>query len=295
MPDMPLPPGVIVADTITKPGAEARGRVMISGSHGGVYPAYLAIKAGLRAVILNDAGVGKGHAGIGCLDYCRQRGMAAATVAHDSCRIGDAADMLARGRISHVNDIARACGVEPGQPCFEAAERLLAAPPPPDRPLGKGEEQENRRVVDGGARRSDARRSDARCIVLIDSAALVEPDDAGQIVITGSHGGLVGGKPVMALRVDAHAAFFNDAGFGADDWGISRLPALDERGIIAATVAAASARIGEAESTWRDGILSAVNRTARQAGLAVGQSCFSAVERLMKTRSEPSGCSSQRP
>lgn len=275
MPDTPLPPGLIATDTITKPGPQVRGRVMICGSHGGVYPAYLAVKAGLRAVILNDAGVGKDHAGTGCLDYCRQRGMAAATVAHDSCRIGDAADMLARGRISHVNDIARACGVEPGQPCLEAAERLREAPRPLDLPLAKGEEQENRHVVDGGARRGDARR-----IVLIDSAALVKPDDAGQIVITGSHGGLVGGNPAMALRVDAHAAFFNDAGFGAEGWGISRLPALDERGIVAATVAAASARIGEAESTWRDGVLSAVNRTARQAGLAVGQSCVSAVALL---------------
>lgn len=50
-------------------------------------------------------------------------------------------------------------------------------PPPPDLPLGNGEKQENRRVVDGGARHGNA-----RCIVLIDSAALVEPDDAGQKV-----------------------------------------------------------------------------------------------------------------
>jgi hypothetical protein len=270
MPDTLLPPGVIAADTITKPGPEARGRVMISGSHGGAYPAYLAVKAGLRAVILNDAGVGKDSAGIGCLDYCGQRSMAAATVAHDSCRIGDAADMLARGRISHANAIARACGVEAGQSCFEAAERLRAAPLPHVLPLGKGEKQESRRVLKGVGLR----------IVLIDSAALIEPDDAGQIVITGSHGGLVGGNPAMALRVDAYAAFFNDAGFGADDWGISRLPALDERGIVAATVATASARIGEAESTWRDGVLSAVNRTAQRVGLAVGQSCVDAVTLL---------------
>lgn len=270
MPNLPLPPGILAADTITKLGPEARGRVVVSGSHGGVYPAHLAVKAGLRAVILNDAGIGKERAGIGGLDYCQCAGMAAATVSHNSCRIGDTADMLARGRISHVNDLARDCGVAPGQSCLEAAERLRAAPPPPGLPLGKGVVKEGRRVLEGCACR----------IVLIDSAAMVEPADAGQIVVTGSHGGLVGGDPAMALRVEAFAAFFNDAGFGADDQGITRLPALDERGIIAATVTADSARIGEAESTYRDGVLSAVNRAAERAGLRTGQDCTEVIGML---------------
>lgn len=275
MPNPPPPPGILAADTITKLGPEARGKVVVSGSHGGVYPAHLAVKAGLRAVILNDAGIGKDRAGIGCLDYCQRVGMAAATVAHDSCRIGDTADILARGRISHANDLARDCGVVPGQGCLEAAERLCAASPPPGIPAAGVEMKEGRRVLDDGPGR----------IVLIDSAALVEPTDTGQIVVTGSHGGLVGGDPAMALRVEALAAFFNDAGFGANDQGITRLPALDERGIIAATVSASSARIGEAESTYRDGVLSAVNRTAERAGLCAGQACRDAIAMLLNVDS----------
>jgi hypothetical protein len=48
---------------------------------------------------------------------------------------------------------------------------------------------------------------------------------------------------------------------------VSRLPALDRRGIAAATVSAASARIGDARSTYEDGVLSRVNARAAALGL----------------------------
>src|SRR5215203_2491021 len=96
-------PGILAADTITKLPPDARGAVVVSGSHGGRYPGYLAVKAGLRAVILNDAGVGRDAAGIGALPYLEALGIAAAAVSHASCRIGDTADMLFRGTISHAN------------------------------------------------------------------------------------------------------------------------------------------------------------------------------------------------
>ena len=92
----------------------------------------------------------------------------------------------------------------------------------------------------------------------------------GTIVVTGSHGGLLGGKPETALKYDARAALFNDAGIGIDDAGTTRLAALDARGIAAATVAAASARIGDARSTYEDGILTRVNMSAAALGIAPG-------------------------
>ncbi len=98
------------------------------------------------------------------------------------------------------------------------------------------------------------------------------PEHEGTIVVTGSHGGLLGGKPETALKYDARAALFNDAGIGVDDAGITRLPALDTRGIAAATVAAASARIGDARSTWEEGILSRVNACAAALGARLGMS-----------------------
>ncbi|HEX8168686.1 MAG TPA: hypothetical protein VF601_23235 [Beijerinckiaceae bacterium] len=251
-------PGVVAADTITKLPPDASGAVVVSGSHGGRYPGYLAAKAGVRAVILNDAGVGHDAAGIGALAYLEALGIAAAAVSHESCRIGDTQDMLARGRVSHANAAARAAGVIPDMACLEAAVLLTGAAhvraEAPEVGEGRGE------IADAGARR----------IVLVDSAAMVVPADAGAVVVTGSHGGLVGGDPAMALRTEAFAAVFNDAGIGLEEAGIGRLPALDRRGMAAFTVAAASARIGEARSTFEDGIVSRANDTAARLGAAAG-------------------------
>ena len=247
---------IVLAGTITKLPAEAAGAVVVCGSHGGRYPGFLAARARLRAIILNDAGIGLDEAGIGGLPYLEVVGMAAATVGHLSCTIGDAADMMAHGRVSRANAVAAALGVLPGMGCAEAAECLRAAASA----QGSGDP-----VGEGRSERPGPRR-----IVLLDSASLVDPADAGQVVVTGSHGGLIGGDPAMALRVDAYAAAFNDAG-RPDGPGITRLPALDARGIAAITVAAHSARIGDAASTLDDGIISAANRTALAAGARVGQ------------------------
>jgi hypothetical protein len=104
--------------------------VLVAGSHGGIVAAYLGAKAGAHALILNDAGIGKDRAGIAGLAWLEQIGMAAAAVDCMSARIGDGADTLAHGVISHANRDAAACGVVPGQSCREAAERLRGAAAP---------------------------------------------------------------------------------------------------------------------------------------------------------------------
>lgn len=258
MPDT-LPPGIVLADTITKLPPGAAGAVIVAASHGGRYPGHLAARAAARAVILNDAGGGANLAGIGALPLLDAAGIAAAAVSHLSCRIGDASDMLARGRVSHANSVARAAGVLPGMACRDAALRLRAAP------------QRHAELPPLGEIRDEvALAGTARRILLLDSASLVQPGDAGQIVVTGSHGGLLGGRPGSALAVAAFAAAFNDAGIGMDRAGLSRLPAQEARGIAAITVAAASARIGEAASTYRDGIVSAANGPAARLGAHAG-------------------------
>ncbi len=121
-------------------------------------------------------------------------------------------------------------------------------------------------------------------MILVDSASLVTAEDVGAIIITGSHGGLIGGDPQKALRVDGFAAIFNDAGIGKDDAGITRLPALDDRGIAAFTVAASSARIGDARSTLSDGLISRVNKTAEVLGAREGQHAGEVCERWAQVR-----------
>jgi hypothetical protein len=227
----------------------------------------------LRAVILNDAGVGKDEAGVAGLAYLDEFGMAAATIGYDTARIGDGRDMAARGVLSRVNAAAARVGCAPGMSCAEAARRLVAAPLPttvPD-PLA-----ETRHVV---------RAEPGEPVVsALDSAALVGQQDVGQIVITGSHGGLLGGRPETALKADCRAALFNDAGIGIDGAGVTRLPALDARGIAAATVAADSARIGDGRSAWESGIISHVNEHAAACGGASGMTVAQLVACLIAGR-----------
>jgi hypothetical protein len=253
---MAEPGDILVTDSITRLDAP-RGKVVVAASHGAIYAAYLAAGSGARAVILNDASVGRDQAGIGGLAYLAGFGMPAAAIAHDSARIGDGADMLARGRISHANAPARALGVVPGQGCRAAAECLRAAP---ELAREVPALAETRTLLDPGP----------PPVWAIDSASLVRPEDDGAILVTGSHGALLGGRPDSALKASPRAALFSDAGVGIDQAGITRLPALAARGIAAATVAAASARIGDAKSLYHDGVISHVNAVAAQAGARVG-------------------------
>ena len=251
-----LPP-ILTVDSITRIGTEAGDAVVVNGSHGGVYAAYLAAKLHVAAVIFNDAGVGRDRAGIAGLQYLADLGIPAAAIGHDSARIGDGADMMVRGRITHANGLAQALGCRPGMACREAAACLQRSrsgnrEPPPER--------------EG----SFLLFADPPAVWALDSASLIGPKHTGAIVVTGSHGGLLGGRPDTALKYDALAALFNDAGIGVDDAGISRLPALEARGIAAGTVAAASARIGDARSTFEDGVLSRINERAAALGTAPG-------------------------
>ena len=251
---------IVIAATITKLPPGSVGAVLVTGSHGGVYPGQLAVAAGVRAVIFHDAGIGRDQAGIASLALLEAVGIPVAAIAHSSARVGDADDMMARGIISRANAPAAALGVKPGLACAAAADLMHAAILRRER-LPASEE-----------RRSVSRPENSRrALVLIDSASMVDPvADRGAIVVTGSHGGLVGGDPARALAAAAFAAAYNDAGIGIDNAGIARLPALETRGIAGLTVAAASARIGEARSTFEDGIISAVNPTAAALGAVVG-------------------------
>lgn len=252
-----MPAAIIVADSITRVGSEAAGAVVVNASHGGVYAAYLAAKLDAAAAIFNDASVGRDRAGIGGLDYLEQLGIAAATVGHDTARIGDGADMMAHGVITHANALAASLGVGAGQSCRDAAARLQQA-------------RQMHRAPPEALEAAFLLISETPHVWALDSASLVAPEHREGVVVTGSHGGVLGGKPETALKYDVLGALFNDAGIGKDEAGVSRLPVLNGRGIAAATVSAASARIGDARSTYEDGSISRVNARAAALGLRDG-------------------------
>lgn len=250
---------VVFLDSITDVNSAHAGMVAASGSHGGLYPAAIASQAGLRAAAFNDAGIGFQRAGVEGVLALAEQGMAAIAADCFSCLIGDADDLGTNGRVSVANDVAASVGVTVGMSITEALDRLRQAPIPTGR-LAKVEEARN-----------ETRLKSGLVIQLLDSASLVTGDDAGSIVVTGSHGALIGGDPVRALKAHARIAVFNDAGGGKQNVGVTRLPALDARGVAAVTVAATSARIGDAASALATGEISNINNGARGLGARVGQ------------------------
>ncbi len=269
MSDAATSPRVMTVDTITKLDASHRGQVVIAASHGGEYAGYCAAKGGVRGVILNDAGAGKDRAGIGSLRSLDALRIAAATAGHMSCRIGDGADMREHGIVSFVNETAARVGCAAGQTVAECAARMLAVPLSDVAVPAHAESRFVMRDTPGQAR-----------VIAMDSASLIQPADAGCIVITASHGALLGGNPDKAIGPDVLAAVFNDAGVGKDRAAISRLPALDQRGIAAATVSSDSARIGDGRSVYEEGVLSHVNRTAAAMGVKPGMTTREFVDRV---------------
>jgi hypothetical protein len=261
---------VRVLDSISQLNAGARGAVVVCGSHGALFPAWLAANARVRAVIFNDAGLGRHSAGIAGVAWLGGLGISACAVDHRSARIGDGADMLASGTVSMVNDVAASHGCLPGHTCRQAAQCLL-----------ENAEDGDEEIPEIGETRVRIANTGHREVWLLDSVTLARPEDRRSILVTGSHGALLGGRPDTALEVDVFAAFFNDAGGGKDDAGFTRLPILDERGVAAGTVSSNTARIGDGRSTYDTGVLSRVNEVAQRLDLREGLTVREAVARLV--------------
>lgn len=263
-----MAPDIRFLDSITDADADAQGCVAVCGSHGGLLAAALASQAGLRAVILNDAGRGLNDAGIAGVKALADVGMAACAVDCMSAEIGSARDAFASGLISYANPVAARLGVGSGQAVKDTL-RLLAKAGRPAAMLGEIVEARWEADVEGAR------------ILCVDSASLITPEDAGRIIVTGSHGGLIGGNPARACKAEARFVGFCDAGRGKNDIGISRLPALDARRIAAVALDCMSCEIGSAASALESGVVSAVNEAARHYGICRGMSQKEAIQAVV--------------
>ena len=112
-----------------------------------------------------------------------------------------------------------------------------------------------------------------RAVILMDSISHVTPDDAGQIVVSASHGGASSAK--FATQQKLAAVFFNDA-------GIVALGILDNDKVPAGAVGHRTARIGDAEDTWQHGVISHLNESGQRCGLRKGERLQEAVARLLE-------------
>ncbi len=115
----------LLVDSITEAVTNGAGRIVISGSHGGLSSGRYALQARPALVVFNDAGVGKGAAGIAALALLQDAGIAACAVAHSSACIGQAQSTLDDGVLSHCNPRAAALGLGAGQPLREALREAL--------------------------------------------------------------------------------------------------------------------------------------------------------------------------
>ncbi|MCX7141581.1 MAG: hypothetical protein NT123_10945 [Proteobacteria bacterium] len=113
---------------------------------------------------------------------------------------------------------------------------------------------------------------------IVDSITELGPADEGCIAVSGSHGGMSSARYALAAR--PRLSVFNDAGVGKDAAGLAALAFLQSHGLAACTVAHASARIGEAQSTFAEGVVSHANALAAALGVQAGENCKAMVERL---------------
>jgi hypothetical protein len=117
----------------------------------------------------------------------------------------------------------------------------------------------------------------AGAVFLLDSITQVDNSHTGCVVVTGSHGGVSAAR--FALDVRAALYVFNDAGGGKEQAGVAGLDLLEAASIAAICVSHNSARIGEAQDTFENGMISAVNPSAARAGLKTGEPLRVALER----------------
>ncbi|MDQ2778401.1 MAG: hypothetical protein M3Y32_02455 [Pseudomonadota bacterium] len=117
---------VLLVDSITQLEAADAGAVVITGSHGGRSAATYALALTLRLVIFNDAGRRQGPRRQRCTRTAAGRGLRRGCGSPHSARIGEARDAWEHGVLSHVNELAAARGLMPGQGVQAALQRASA-------------------------------------------------------------------------------------------------------------------------------------------------------------------------
>ena len=262
---------IVVLDSLTHCDEESvtTRDVVVAGSFAGALAFGFALERGVRGLVAHAAGVGRDDAGISGLPLADRLGGPAAAVETTSARLGDGWNVWCDGVIAHVNAAAAALGVEAKQPAAAAAHAMLGAPPGTASPAPLIDRRPRVVAELGGGR-----------VVLMDSMSFAQPEHRADVLCAGSHGGRVNVERLVSVR--PRGALFNDGGGARDDSGLSGLAVLDAAGVAAVCVDAMSARIGDPESTYADGVVSAVNQTARRAGVVVGQPAAEAARRMLR-------------
>jgi len=118
-------------------------------------------------------------------------------------------------------------------------------------------------------------------LFLLDSIAHISSSQANAVVVSGSHGGRSAAEFVIALSQKPSCVFFNDAGGGKDNAGKVALKMLQAHGVPCACYSHLSARIGEAQDGYDNGLVSGVNELAKALGIELNMPVDKAVKLIL--------------
>jgi hypothetical protein len=119
-------------------------------------------------------------------------------------------------------------------------------------------------------------------VLLLDSISEILPEDTNKIVVAGSHGSQ--NVPRYALSVPLGGAVFNDAGVGKDHAGVASFGILSNGGLPAVAVSHNTARIGDAQDVYENGIISTANELATDLGAEPGMTVADYIALVDATR-----------
>jgi hypothetical protein len=244
--------------------------VAVGASFAGAATAAMAMRPGVKAWIAHEGGPGKDEAGIGGLPLAQRFGIPAAAIATMTAGLSRGMTLIT-GTVSRANEAAMALGVRPGLTGGEAAKLMLNAP--------KGKPCNLHGIIDESIHEMEIAPQGK--IYAVWSFSRVRGEHPNDVFCVASHGGKVMAQ--YALQARPRGLIANDAGRGLEDSGMDGLEILDAGKTAAATVSTDSARLGDALSTYRDGVISAANASARAIGVKVGMKASDAARRMLLT------------
>ena len=117
-------------------------------------------------------------------------------------------------------------------------------------------------------------------ILVTDSLTFCDARVSGRdVVVAGSFAGAA--AFALAYEHGVRGLIAHAAGVGKDAAGISGLPDAERRGVSAAAVETMSARIGDGDSVWDDGVIAFANAPAQALGVATGMAASAAARCLV--------------
>jgi hypothetical protein len=243
--------------------------VLVTASYAGVLCARMVMSAKPHSVVGLDCKIGKDGAGIAGLWYYEALGIPAAAADVMTAEMGNGQDLFDNGIISRVNDAAQKYGLAPGMRVRDAVDALVTGAKKP-----KDFDPARRLVVETDP-------ANGRSVVCTDSIAFALPVDKGRNVLcTAGHTGRSVVEYFRQQRL--HGFICSDGGIGKNNSGISALKDIEADGLVGASVDAMTARMGDGQSIYFDGIISAANSLAMAKGVRIGQTAKEAASLMLK-------------